>query len=310
MLTNKDLLKMILEKLSVIEDNDKNFNKRILNLENIIDSKNNNSGGNNNNLSLNQRLENEMRAIDKFYLAGIDPMKPETGLETLNKVSLFDYGKNISLEECRKKYFKPPITTVRLIKILSLLSYDQKELTNDQTRQRDICKINKIQDFAKYIKKAALFKPLDTPEKLDKLFLAIINVLATVIVDTDLSQLHKKCEVSHLVVKAMYNCGYINLNVIENKTKLFYDTVKFFNLSDIEYKKRRGNNYIDRKELLKIKGNALKHINHIHNVQDNPQVKVLLPSDIKTKAVKNISKHNTERDHKNIGGQSRIKKLA
>lgn len=302
MVTNKDLLKMILEKLSVIEDNDKNFNKRILSLEKLIGSKNN--------LDLNQRLEDEMRAIDKFYLAGIDPSKPETGLETLNKVSLYDYAKNIKLEECRKKYFKPPITADRLNMVLSLLSYNQEELTTEQTSRRGICKINRVQSFSECIKKASLFKPLDTPEKLDKLLLAIVNVLATVIVDTDLSLLNKKCEVSHLVLKAMYDCGYINLNVLENKTKLFYDTVKFFNLSDIKYERRKGNQYIERKELLKIKDNALKHINHIHNVQDTPKVKVLLPSDIKTKAVKDISKHNTERNHKNIGGQSRIKKLA
>lgn len=306
MMTNKDILKAILEEISIIKNDNRNFNNRILALENKAKIKTKSN--------LNQRLQNEMRAIDTFYLAGIDVNKPETGLETLNNVPLDDYANDISLSKCRQKYFNPPILERDLKKILSLLSYDQEAMTTDQTTKRRIYKINTIQKFTKYAKKAALFKPLDTPEKLDKLFLATLNVIATAIINTDLSYLHKKCEVSHFVTKAMYDCGYTNLNVIINRTKLFYDVVKFFNLNeDIEYKVTHGGmNYIDRREMLKIKHNANKYINKHKNkkLKEESLMNSLLPNDIKIKAVKNIAKHDTERDNNNIGGQARIKKLA
>ena len=253
-MTNKELLKEILEKITY--------------LESAVETLKNQKA-----VKTNSKNKN-WRPIDSFYLKDVD--KYGTSLDVLYKVSCSDFDNNVSLADCRK-YFKPPYKANAIHCLISVMAFNNnKEFTSSLGKDGRIKNVRRIQDLYKYIGKADKFKVLDTPVKLDKLMLKILENIANINLKHD-----KNCEVSHIVTKSLYDCGLINFNVVANRTKLFYDVVKFFNLGDIEYKSVRGNNYISYKEMNKIKNNAIKKVGNKKTTDKveikNNRIKILPP---------------------------------
>lgn len=279
--TNKELLKEILEKITYLEsaiETLKNKNQKAV--------KTNNKNKN-------------WRPIDSFYLKDVD--KYGTSLDVLYKVNCSDFDNNISLADCRK-YFKPPYKANAIHCLISVMAFNNnKEFTSSLGKDGRIKNVRRIQDLYKYIGKADKFKVLDTPVKLDKLMLKILENIAGINLKHD-----KNCEVSHIVTKSLYDCGLINFNVVTNRTKLFYDVVKFFNLGDIEYKSVRGNNYISYKEMNKIKNNAIKKVGNKKTTDKvkvkNNRIKILPPNDVKLMDV--IKEINLFEEQENKSGAS------
>ena len=279
-MTNKELLKQILEKVTY--------------LESTIETLKNQKA-----VKTNSKNKN-WRPIDSFYLKDVD--KYGTSLDVLYKVSCSDFDNNISLADCRK-YFKPPYKANAIHCLISVMAFNNnnKEFTSSLGKDGRIKNVRRIQDLYKYIGKADKFKVLDTPIKLDKLMLKILNNIAGINLKHN-----KNCEVSHIVTKSLYDCGLINFNVVTNRTKLFYDVVKFFNLGDIEYKSVRGNNYISYQEMNKIKNNAIKKVSNKKTTDKvkvkNNRIKILPPNDVKLMDI--IKEINLFEEQENKSGAS------
>lgn len=282
-MTNKELLKEILEKITYLES-----------AIETLKSKNQKT------VKTNNKNKN-WRPIDSFYLKDVD--KYGTSLDVLYKVSCSDFDNNISLADCRK-YFKPPYKANAIHCLISVMAFNNnKEFTSSLGKDGRIKNVRRIQDLYKYIGKADKFKVLDTPVKLDKLMLKILENIADINLKHD-----KNCEVSHIVTKSLYDCGLINFNVVTNRTKLFYDVVKFFNLGDIEYKSVRGNNYISYKEMNKIKNNTIKKVGNKKTTDKvkikNNRIKILPPNDVDVKLMDVIKEINLFEEQENKSGAS------